>query len=427
MFSNWAGNVKFTPRDIVEVSNVNQLQELVRNAAQQQRKVRVVGSAHSFSPLIETNDILVSLKNGDLISVNSAAREATFDAGICLSHVGPLLQNHGLALRNQGDIDQQTLAGAMSTGTHGTGLEYASLACFITKIELVDGLGDLRIIDLDSPGDLLNAARVAAGTLGVMTKITLACDDSYFLRDQRGRVDLDLCLAEVPRAIQQNKHYEFFWFPYASCVQVKRCNRVASPAPRNRLIQFIADDVLERAFYGAACELAYAAPRLSRLTSRFCGKAMPTSDFSDVSFRVFPSSRHVRFNEMEYAVPLEAGVACFQEIRRFIEREQIQVFFPVEFRVSGPDTAWLSPMYGRPSAIISLHVYRQLDQTRYFAGAEAIFKRFGGRPHWGKVHHMSREELAQLYPRWVEFCQLRKQFDPHGIFLNSMLEKYFAD
>lgn len=425
MFQNWAGNVRFEPREIVRPRDVASLQAIIRTARERRETVRVVGAGHSFSPLIESRGVLLDLAGmSGLIRVDADARTATFWAGTPIRAVGPLLAPHGLALSNQGDIDHQTLAGAMSTGTHGTGLAYASLASFMTKAEFVDGTGELRSVDESTPGDLLNAVKVALGAFGVLTQITLRCEPAFLLRDQRRKVSLRECLDDLPRAIRHNRHYEFFWFPYSPYVQIKRCNVATKLARRSPLVRFVADDLLERAAYSLLCRTTARFPRLSVTTSRFCGGVMPDADYTDESFRVYPSSRHVRFTEMEYAVPLASGVACFLDLKDFIERERLQVFFPVEFRVAGPDAAWISPMYGRDSAILSIHVFKGTDQERYFGGAQAIFKRHGGRPHWGKVHDLARTELADLYPKWSEFLAIRAGFDPGGVFLNDMLHRY---
>ncbi len=426
MFKNWGENVAFTPREILRPTSVEEIIAIVAAARQKKTKIRVLGSAHSFSPLVATTETLVSLeKLKGLIEVNRQNNRATLWPGTTIAEMGPLLEPHGLAMANQGDIDSQSLAGALSTGTHGTGLDFASLAAFIHSLEFVDGTGSLQKIDESTPGDLLNAARVAMGTFGILTKVTLNLLPSFIIRDDRKRIKLIDCIGLIPSEIKSNRHFEFFWFPYSAFAQVKRSNFAETKSPRNPLIRFIADDILERAFFGILCEVTRLFQGLSATTSKLCGRLMPTASYSDSSYKVFPSPRHVKFTEMEYAVPIEKGVECFLAIKEFIEREKIKVFFPVEFRVSGPDPSWISSMYRRKSAIISIHVYKRIDEERYFTGAEEIFKKLGGRPHWGKMHKLSKEEIKQMHPRWAEFSAVRRTFDPDDIFLNEMLENYF--
>ena len=424
---NWAGNVAFSPSAVERPNSVEAVQAIVKRAREQRQGIRVMGARHSFSQLIVTNDILISLENmTGLISVDKDTTQATVWAGTAIHQLGPLLAEHGIAFPNQGDVDAQSLAGATSTGTHGTGFEFAALANHVIAMELVDGHGNVRRVDQNSPGDVLNAARVSLGTFGILTKLTIQCVPTFVLRDQRRRVRLEDCLAGAIAEARGVRHLEFFWYPYSPWAQIKTCVPVSELAPRDTLKKYIDDEILERYLFGSLCELTAMIPVMSRLTSKIAGVLMPDASYSDIAYKVYPSSRHVRFNEMEYAVPLEQGIACFLAIKSMIERERIQVFFPIEFRVAKADLCWLSPMYGRESAIISLHVFRFTDQRRYFEMAEAIFRAHGGRPHWGKVHNMDRAQAGAYYPKWKDFEVLREEMDPDGIFLNPMLKKLFS-
>lgn len=425
---NWAGNVCFSPTERQTPGSLADVVALVARARAERKNIRVIGAGHSFSPLIVTDDIFIDLKRmSGLVSVDRALRRATFLAGTTIRDATRILATHGLALANQGDINRQSLAGAFSTGTHGTGLAFASLANFLTAVEFVDGTGTVRTVDEQTPNDLLQAAKVALGAFGVLTTVTFQCVDAFILRCGSVSVAVDDCLAMLDDHVMNNRHFEFFWFPYSQLVQMKLSNPVTEENRRGRLGKLFSEKVVERVAFGSMCELARAVPKLAPAISRFCGSLNPDSDFAEPSYEVFPSERDVVFTEMEYAVPLAAGPACFNEIRKQIETEKIPVFFPVEYRIAGADDAWISPMYGRESAIISLHVYKGFRQEEFFGAVEPIFKRHGGRPHWGKLHNITANELRTLYPKWEEFATLRKHFDPDGIFCNRILRKYFME
>ncbi len=427
MVSNWGGNVRFSPTMIARPTSIEEIVALVREARDQGKRIRVMGAGHSFSPLVETDQILVDMTNFQSpVSIAADTHTATFQAGCNINKLTAHLWANGLALSNQGDIDHQTIAGAISTGTHGTGLGFGSLSSFITALEFVDGTGQVQRMSVDTHPELLLAAQVQLGTFGILTQVSLKCEPRFVLRDRRQNLPTESCFRQFDELINTHRHCEFFWFPHASTIQVKALDVVKNPEPRSLFDRFIGDELLERYLFAGICEMTRQAPRLSSTMSKFCGRMMPESDYADWSYRVFPSSRKVRFTEMEYAVPMDAGPECFRAIMKLILHSDLKVFFPVEYRVAAADEAWLSPFYRRPSAILSLHVYKQVDQKRYFQEAEAIFRAFDGRPHWGKIHTPPTSAIDQRYPRWWDFCKLRKQFDPDGMFLNAMMKTYFS-
>jgi FAD-linked oxidoreductase len=423
---NWGGNVRFSPSEVLTPTTTNDIVSIVHLAREQKKKIRVIGAGHSFSPLVATNQVLLDLKHmNQLISVDKDALTATFAAGASISKLTEELWQQGLALSNQGDINHQTLAGAVSTGTHGTGIKFGSISSFVTAIEFVDGNGEVHSISKNSPDDLLHAVQVQIGILGILTKITVQCEKRYILRDVRQIYLIEECLQRYHADAQQHRHVEFFWFPYSNMAQIKSLSMAEALNPRGQVSAFFDDEIMERFLYSGLCELTKVFRPMAKHTSRLCGSLMPTSDYSDWSYKVFPSSRKVRFTEMEYAVPFAAGLDCFRAIKKMIEDKQIRVFFPVEYRVAAADKAWISPFHDRPSAIISLHVFKGVEQEHFFSEAEAIFKSFKARPHWGKIHKMNAEEITNLYPKWSDFSKLRKKYDPDNLFLNDMLGSYF--
>jgi len=428
MNSNWGGNVRFNPEQVMTPANTQDIIAIVHQARNRKKKIRVIGAGHSFSPLVATNQYLIDLKHmNQLLSVDHKALTATFAAGVNIRQLTTELWQHGLALANQGDINHQTLAGAISTGTHGTGMNFGSLSSFVTALEFVDGTGQVQNIDTTMPDDLIYAAQIQLGTFGILTKITVQCEKRFVLRDVRQIYTLEDCLQRIDDQIKSQRHVEFFWFPYSKLAQIKALNVVDLPNPRSKIAAFFNDEIVERYLYSGLCEMTKKIRPMAKHTSRLCGSLMPTSDYADWSYRVFPSSRKVRFTEMEYAVPLVAGIDCFNTIKDMIHSKKMRVFFPLEYRVAAADKAWLSPFYDRPSAIISLHVFKGIEQDRFFAEAEAIFRSFHGRPHWGKIHKLSAEQISSLYPKWKDFSNLRKKYDPENIFLNEMLQSYFVD
>lgn len=425
---NWGRNFYFEPKEILKPKTPDDFKVIIKEAVQDHKKIRVAGSRHSFSELIATSDILIDTgRLTGLVDINRENRTATFMAGTKISEATALLYEHGLAFPNQGDIDKQTLAGAFSTGTHGTGLNYSSLARMIKKVEFIDGMGELRSITSDNNQDLLEACRINFGAFGIATKFTLECVDAFILECRSYNLPLSDVLARAENYWSNNQHFEFFWFPYSDLAQVKISNPVSTTKRRNPIKKFIADTVLENIAFETACRLACITPKLAPSISKFCGWMNPDNCYAEPAHQVFPTDRRVIFVEMEYTLPLESGIACFNEIKDVIARNRIPVFFPIEFRVAGADKAWVSPMYGRDNAIISLHVYRGFHQHDFFSQCEPIFKKYGGRPHWGKVHNLDAKELPKLYPKWSEFCALREEFDPHRVFMNKKIESYFEN
>lgn len=423
---NWGRNLEFEPEKIVVPETTEDVIRIVESAITNKKKIRVIGSGHSFSELIETPEIFIdSSRLQGLLDVNPENRTATFMAGTKISLATRLLHQNGMAFPNQGDIDKQSLAGAFSTGTHGTGIQFASLSKMIQSIEFVDGTGKLQKIDADDDPELIEACRIHLGAFGIITKVTLNCAEAFTLECQSKSLPLEKILQEIETYSSTNRHFEFFWFPYSNIAQLKLSNPVDIPRPRNPVKRFLSDTILENIAFETACQIARIRPSWAPAISRFCGSVNPDSSYAEPAHQVFPTDRKVIFVEMEYSLPIESGVSCFSEIKALIEENKMPVFFPVEFRVAGPDSAWISPMYGRKNAIISLHVFRGFHQKEFFSAAEPIFKKYGGRPHWGKVHNVTKEELSRFYPRWSDFCASRQKFDPEGIFINKKTSSYF--
>jgi FAD/FMN-containing dehydrogenase len=386
-WSNWSGSVECAPARFVQPASEQEVAEVVRQAARENRTVRVCGSGHSFVPLCATDDVLISLDRlAGIESVDETRREATIRAGSKLHDIGEPLREHGLALENQGDVDVQALAGAVSTGTHGTGRALGSISTQVAALRLITAEGKTLDIAADDEA-LLAAARVSLGALGVLVAIRMRLVPAYRLHEKLWQEPIDECLARLDERIAATRHYEFFWYPRTDLAHCKALD--PTDAPPDELSGIEGERI-------------------------------------DHSYRVFPTVRENRFNEMEYAVPAEQGPACFTAIRRLMLDKHPDVTWPIEYRTVAADANDLSPNFGRPTIALSIHQAIQLDHRAFFADAEPIFRAHGGRPHWGKMHSLRAAELAPLYPRFDHFCRLREQLDPQGRFLNAHLKSLFV-
>lgn len=424
MWQNWSGSVSCSPSIIANPRTVDELVQLVADCGRTGRRLRVAGSGHSFTPLVASDDLLVSLKNltGLDESVGPARNRATALGGTRLRELGQALFDHSLAMENLGDIDDQSLSGAISTGTHGTGTGFGSIATQVISLDLVTADGSVVECSEESNPDLFKAAQVSLGALGVIARVTLRVLPSYRLRRESRRALLNDCLANLEKYKRENRNFEFFWFPYSSYCLIKLLNQTTEPPTRiNRWSR-----VLENRVFLVLSEWCRLMPVMCRPISRFSAWSIPTVREVNYSQLVYPTPRLVRFQEMEYNLPAEHFADAIREIQSCIERNKFAVHFPIECRFVHSDDIWLSPATGRDSCYIAVHMYRGMPYEEYFAAIEEIFQRHEGRPHWGKLHTMTAAQLAAAYPRWEDFRRLRDQLDPKRIFLNPYLETMFG-
>ena len=407
-----------------------ELQTAVRTTVAAGQSLRVVGSGHSFVPLVATSGSLVSLRNmSGITSIEDGGAAGVADvwAGTDLKTLGTQLSARGHGMLNLGDINKQSLAGAVGTGTHGTGIGLGSISTQVRAMTLVMPDGETVDCSPTQEPDLFAAARVAMGSLGIMAKIKIAVAPAYRLELVKQVMELDDCLGSAALMAQQNRHFEFYWLPHTRKVAVKLMNQTDARVS-NRGLTSATEMALENGVFGLLSRLVRAKPARAPAVARLMCKLV--SDKSPVmvadSHRAFSSERLVRFNEMEYEIPAERGPEALRELAAYIEKNKVMVHFPVEYRYVKGDDIWLSPFYGRDSASISVHQYVGMEHEAYFRAAEAIFLNHGGRPHWGKMHNLGARQLAVLYPRWSEFMALRERIDPNGVFLNPLLKRYFG-
>ncbi|NGY06239.1 D-arabinono-1,4-lactone oxidase [Solimonas terrae] len=423
---NWSGSVQCQPQQTLAPRSVDELQRTVAGISAAGGKLRVAGSGHSFAPLVETDANLLTL---DAIAGVEDIRDnvATILAGTSLKPLGHTLRDRGYGMMNLGDINKQALAGAVSTGTHGTGLGLGSISTQVEGMTLVMPDGSLRECSAGKEPDLFAAARVAMGALGVIARLDVRLQPAYKLKLTKQPMDLDECLARAQDLARSYRHFEFYWVPHTRGTLVKLMEPTQEPES-NMALTSLLELILENGALGLLSRIVRARPQWAPRVAKIIAGSMGGDASTMVAdcHRAFSSVRLVRFNEMEYEMPAENGPDALRELAAFVEAKNIRVHFPVEYRYVKADDIWLSPFYGRDSAAISVHQYQGMDYREYFAGAEAIFRNHGGRPHWGKIHTLTARELEPLYPRWNDFLELRASIDPAGVFINPWLQKIFG-
>jgi FAD-linked oxidoreductase len=422
---------------VARPASLQALVRLVERYAREGRHLRVVGAGHSFTPLVATDDVLVSLEQMQGIeSIDRDSNDVTVWGGTRLRRLGHDLLACGLAQENLGDIDVQSIAGAISTGTHGTGTGFGTLSTQVAGLTLVTGAGEILECSEEQHPDIFRAAQTSFGTLGIIAKVRLRTVPARLSHYRGYRERLSSVLAHLESYKQEHSHFEFFWFPHTDWVQAKFLD---VQSPHNELRQdgqlpgrrssmasamsTVNKIVLENWVYQGISQMCRLAPSLCPMASRISAASIARIDEVDYSHRLFATPRMVRFQEMEYNLPAEHLPESLGRIRQTISDQKIAVHFPVECRFVRGDDIWLSPAYGRDSAYIAVHMYRGMPYTAYFHQVEAIYQDYQGRPHWGKMHTLDHRTLAHLYPRWGDFLRVRQQLDPQGMFLNTYLHE----
>ncbi|WP_405590178.1 D-arabinono-1,4-lactone oxidase [Streptomyces sp. NBC_01092] len=422
---NWGGNVTARPAREVTPASVQELAAAIRRAAEDGLKVKAVGSGHSFTSIAATDGVLIrpQLLTG-IRHIDREAGTVTVEAGTPLKRLNMALAREGLSLANMGDIMEQTVSGATSTGTHGTGRDSASIAAQIKALELVTADGSVLTCSEKENPEIFAAARIGLGALGIVTAITFAVEPIFLLSAREEPMPFARVLAEFDELWTENEHFEFYWFPHTGSTNTKRNNRSAGPEkPVGQIAGWIEDELLSNGVFQVAQWVGRAAPGTIPAIARISSKALSARTYTDIPYKVFTSPRRVRFLEMEYAVPREAVVETLRELEAMIDRSGLRVSFPVEVRTAPADDITLSTASGRDSAYIAVHMVKGTPFQRYFTAAESIFTAHEGRPHWGKVHTRDAEHFAGVYPRFEEFTALRDRLDPDRLFQNDYLRR----
>lgn len=385
VWENWSGSLRFEPGDVAEPGSADELAALVRYAGENGRSVRVVGSGHSSVPLVRTDETLVSLSRlTGVVEADAGAHEATVLAGTTLKDMGVALLEHGLAPHNLGDVDVQAAAGAVGTGTHGTGRRLKDVSSMLIGMKMVTGSGEVLDVHEDDDPDLLRAARVSFGSLGILTHLRVRLQPAYELHRREWCSTAETAMVHLDELIERHRNFDFYWYPRSDEVKLRTMDLPGDDPP----VPF------------ATC----------------------VKDETGPAAEIIARTRTLRFDEMEYALPLDAAPRCFAEVReRIRERWRTHVGWRVLYRTIAADDTWLSNAYWRDTATISLHHNNTLPFWEFFSDIEPIFLAYGGRPHWGKKHSLTAEQLRPLYPMWDRFAETRRRFDPDGVLLNPYL------
>jgi L-gulonolactone oxidase len=428
-WQNWAGNQKATAAAVVRPTTTDAVAEAVRVAIGTGTTVKPVGSGHSFTSAAATTGMRLDLSGlSGLVSLSRASKLIRVKAGTQLSLLNLELARQGLAMPNLGDIDVQTVSGALATGTHGTGKGYGCLSTFVVELELVTGTGEIVRCSRDQNAELFMAALVGIGAVGVVTEVTLRGVDAFVLHADERPTPLGEVLARLDEHVASNEHFEFYWMPYTDRTLTKSNNRVPSDSkPRGRFSTWFNDDLLENTVLGGVCRLCRAIPSWTPGLLRATAKAFSPRDYTERSDLVFTSPRRVKFVEMEYGLPRAALPEAFAELRRIIDRLPIKVALPIEVRFTAADDIWLSHGYGRDNAYIAIHQFIGMPYEPYFRAFEQVCSALGGRPHWGKLHYRTAENLRPAYPRFDDFLTVRDKVDPHRVFANDYTRQVLGE
>ncbi|MDQ0154210.1 L-gulonolactone oxidase [Robertmurraya andreesenii] len=425
-WKNWSQSVESHPEKILYPATIDEVCTLVREAKQQRKKIRVVGAGHSFTRLVQTDVWLVSL---DLLSgieeLDEGKMTVTVLGGTRLFQIGEELGRRGFAQENLGDINVQSIAGAISTGTHGNGIGFGNVSSQVLEITIVTASGEVMTISETMNDKYFKASLVSLGSLGIIVKVKLRMIKSPVYEYRSDKVRFSELIEKLDYLIDSNRHFEFYLFPFSDLVQIKTMN-ITNRQPQRLTFHHLESLVLENYLFFLLSELCRWFPRTTRFVSRLSAKAIGTTSIAAHSYQLFATPRKVKFNEIEYCIPLENMKEAIQEVREHIETNQYEVHFPIECRTVKADDIWLSPSYQRDSAYIAFHMYKGMPYERYFRDMEAIMQKHGGRPHWGKMHKREHPELLSLYPRFADFLNVRQELDPDGMFLNEYLRELFV-
>jgi L-gulono-1,4-lactone dehydrogenase len=423
MWRNWAGDQHCAPATRLEARSRDDVVRAVERAASEGRTVRAVGAGHSFSDIALTNGHQLSLDAMDrVLDADRDSGLVKVEAGITIQALNRRLDELGLAVENLGDIDRQSIAGAISTATHGTGGRLRGIAANVVGLELVcsDGVVEVDESDLET----LLAARVGLGALGIVTAVTLRCVPAFTLEGVDRPEPLDEVLASIDERVEGNDHFEFYFFPYADRALTRTNNRVdRPPSPPGRARAFAEDVLFNNVAYGAFCTVGRALPRRIPGLNRRVTQLLGTTVRVDRSHAVFASPRLVRFTEMEYAVPRARALEAIEGVRGLIERHRFAVPFPIECRFVAGEDAFLSTANGRDTTYVAVHMFKGMEWEPYFRAVEELMVGLEGRPHWGKRHFQTADDLRLRYPDWDRFQAVRARLDPHGRFANAYTDR----
>jgi L-gulonolactone oxidase len=428
-WTNWAGDQVCAPREIARPTSERELAELVARAAAAGQRIRAVGSGHSFTDCACTDGVMVDTTGMQrVLDIDRDSGLVTVEGGTKLHALGPVLAEQGLALENQGDIDRQSITGAISTATHGTGARLPNIAARITALRLVTASGDALELSADTDPDAYLAARVSIGALGVVSAVTIQCVPLYTLHRHDQPLPLRDTLDRLEAHVEENDHFEFFVFPYTETALTRRTRRSHDePSPPPHWRRQLQEEIVENRVLSAICRTGRMFPRLAPRLNKVITTAMSESRVEDRAYKVYATNREVRFTEMEYAIPRAHAREAVERVLALIERRRLPILFPLEVRFAAPDDAFLSTAFGRDTCYIAVHQYVGMEFETYFRAVEAIMDSYGGRPHWGKRHYQTAATLRERYAEWDRFQAVRGRLDPDHAFGNDYTRRVLGE
>ena len=425
-WTNWSNSYVSFPTYYAPKS-IEDIVQVVKQHASVGKTIRVTGAAHSFSPVALPESSALTLHHlRGLLSVDKEKMEATFYAGTYLFEMGPLLEQHGLAILNMGDIAVQSLAGVISTGTHGTGVTLGSFSSMVTKWTFVNGLGE--VITHERGEDRLSEAlHVSLGLLGILITVTIRVIPLYSLHYVSSRENLFSSLQTFQQDIREHRHIEWYYFPGAETIQVKKMNLLPPKyaMERERIMENLKLEVIENQLFEMASKLCKLQPRLSHSVSKLSSKLITEGEKTDICYKVYPTPRRVKFNEAEFALPLQQFEACMEEVHAMMKAKRFAVHFPIECRTTIGETGYLSPTQNRESAFLAFHMYKGMDESSYFDSVFSLMEKYDARAHWGKMNRYSKHNIDMYYPNAQQFNEIRQEMDPENIFVTHYFKNIF--
>lgn len=422
VIENWSGLERWTPSFCHYPESIEAVQNIINQAREQKKKVRTIGSGHSFTALCKTNDFLISLdKFQGVISIDKNNLTATVRAGTRLYKLNEILHENGLAMPNMGDINQQSIAGAIGTGTHGTGVNFGNISTQVLAITFVNGKGEIIHCSETENKEIFKAAQVSLGCLGVIVEITLQCVPTYKLEMIIDKARIEDTIDNIEVLNSENRNFEFYWFPHTEYVMTKTVN-LSDEAPNgDSLVNYFHEMYVENYGFKLLCELGNTFSSKADTVSNIVAKVSGYNKKVDYSYKVFSTERIVKFNEMEYNIPIDAYKEAKRAVMKWINKHNKNIMFPVENRFVQGDDIYMSPAYKRDSAYIAFHVYSKKEFKQYFKEIERIMLDYDGRPHWGKLNQLNPEIIRDSYPMFNKFLSIRNEQDPDNVFVSTYI------
>ena len=426
-WTNWSGTVKAQLIAVETPESTEAVAAIVREAASRGVKVKAVGSGHSFTSIAATDGVQIRMtKMNQIVSIDDKTGLVTVQAGIPLHELNPQLAARGWAMENLGDIDRQTISGATSTGTHGTGAKLGGISTQIRGLEIVLADGSVTTCSPTENPQLFAAARIGLGAFGIITQVTLQCVPSYVMHATDEPMPLAEVLDRLDQLVDDNDHFEFFWFPHSDVALTRRNTRLPSGTtlkPLKRWQTWVDDTLATNVVFERLMRFGTRFPRSIPRITRISAGLMSGREYVDSWENVFAFERNVKFREGEFAIPRAAVADVIREFKRYADSSGEKISFPLEVRFAAPDDIWLSTAYERDTAYVAFHQYHRMPHETYFAWAEELLRSVGGRPHWGKMHNLEAADLSEIYPRFDDFVALRDELDPNRVFGNDYLDR----